>query len=272
METRRGYVDAGSVRLSYVESGEGPPVILLHGFPQTPYCWRHLIPGLAASHRVIAFDLKGYGESDKPEGGYDLNTLSREMRDALRNLGHERAVWVGHDWGGALTWAVALRYPEIVERFVILNAPLHRISPLHSWYILPFSIPGLMEKVLERYNDRFFQLLPASAYDPGAFSREDLQEYARAFAIPGVHRASLSWYRALWKSGPQSLVWRRKGVRRPCLIIWGIHDPTLPVTLLKGIERYFRAPLEIQPIARCGHWVMEEQPERTLGLLKQFIR
>lgn len=164
LDTRRGYVNAGSVRLSYVEMGQGPPLFLLHGFPQSPYCWRHLMPGLAERHRVIAFDLKGYGESDRPEGGYDLGTLSAEMREALHSLGYERAVWAGHDWGGALLWAVALRYPELVERFVIINAPFHRISPLHSWYILPFSVPGLMEGLLHRYNGRFIRALRLSAY------------------------------------------------------------------------------------------------------------
>lgn len=272
MQAERGYVQAGSVRLSYVEQGEGPPIILLHGFPQSPYCWRHIMSGLAATnHRVVALDLKGYGESDKPPGGYDLGTLSRELRDALWALGYERAVWAGHDWGGILVWALALRYPEIVDRFVIINAPLHKINPIRSSYILPFSVPGLMERVLEHNNDRFIRALRGSAYRPGAFSDGDLAEYARAFALPGVHTASLSYYRMLWKSWPQMRLWLRRKVQRPCLIIWGIHDPALPVSLLKGIEKYFGVPPVIQPVAQCGHWVMEEKPERTLELMSGFI-
>lgn len=271
-DARRGYVQAGTTRLSYLELGDGPPLVLLHGFPQSTYCWRHLMPELARTHRVIAFDLKGYGESDKPPSGYDLGTLTQEMRAALRTLGYEEARWVGHDWGGALLWAIVLRFPEIVERFAVINAPLHRLNPLRSSYVVPFSIPGPMEALLARANNRFIlETHQRAAYRAEAFTMQDLQEYGRAFALPGVHRASLSWYRALWKSAPQSRFWLRKKVRRPCLLIWGIHDPALPVGVLKGIEKHFVAPLEIQPIAQCGHWVMEEHPGRTLELLSRFF-
>lgn len=271
MDAKRGYVRAGDVRLSYLESGSGPPVVLLHGFPQSPHCWRVVAPELARTHRVLAFDLKGYGESDKPRRGYDLGTLAGEMRAAVHELGYERAAWVGHDWGGALAWALALRHPDVVERVAIINAPLHRLSPLHSWYIVPFNVPGLMERLLAGRDEPFMRLLPLSAYRKDAFSPEDLAEYARAFALPGVHTASLAWYRALWKSGPQALSWLRRGVSRPCRIIWGIHDPALPVTLLKGIEKHMLGPFDIQPVAQCGHWVMEEQPARTLELLSGFL-
>ncbi len=271
MQARRGYVQAGGVRLSYLEQGEGPPLILLHGFPQSPYCWRHLMPSLARSHRVLAFDLKGYGESDKPSGGYDLGTLTSEMREALHNLGYEKAAWVGHDWGGALAWGIVLRYPEIVERLAIINAPLHRLNPLHSSYIIPFSIPGLMEGVLRGGSERFMRAALGTAYIKDAFTEEDIQEYVREFDRPRVHTTSFAWYRALWKSGPQGLLWLRKKVRRPSLIIWGIHDFSLPVDVLKGIERHLAAPVEIVAIAQCGHWVMEEQPEKTLRLLENFL-
>lgn len=271
-ETKRGYVQAGATRLSYVELGDGPPLILLHGFPQTPHCWRHLMPALAATHRVIAFDLKGYGESDKPPSGYDLGTLTRELRDALRGLGYERAAWAGHDWGGAVLWALALRYPEVVERLAIINAPLHRLNPLRSSYIIPFSVPGLMERLLQCFGtERFMRALASSAYVDGAFSDDDVREYARAFAPPEVQSAAFAYYRALWKSAPQSRLWLRKKVRRPCLVLWGIHDTALPVGVLKGLERHVAAPLRIQPIARCGHWVMEEQPEETHHLLRSFL-
>jgi pimeloyl-ACP methyl ester carboxylesterase len=272
-DAQRGDVRAGGTRLSYLELGEGPPLVLLHGFPQSPYCWRHQMPELARTHRVIAFDLKGYGASDKPDRGYDLGTLTEEMREALHNLGYERAAWAGHDWGGVLLWALALRYPETVERLAIINAPLHRLSPLRSSYVIPFSVPGLMERLLARGNDRFIRAsLPSAAYLPEAFPEEALAEYARAFALPGVHRASLAWYRALWRSGPQRRWWLRKKVRPPCLVVWGIHDPALPVGLLKGMERHVAGPLEVVPVARCGHWVMEEQPERALALLARFFR
>jgi len=270
-EAKRGYVQSGSTRLSFQELGEGPPLILLHGFPQSTYCWRHQMPALARTHRVLAFDLKGYGESDKPRGGYDLGTMTTEMRAAVRALGYERADWVGHDWGGGLLWALVLRHPEAVERFAIINAPLHKIHPLHSWYIVPFCIPGLMETVLTRWNNRFVYGMRRFASDPRRLDTQALREYARAFALPGVHNAALAWYRSLWKSGPQLRWWLRRKVRRPCLVLWGIHDPALPVSLLQGIDKHFEAPLEIVPLPRCGHWVMEEQPDRTTQALLSFF-
>ena len=270
-DARRGYVRAGQTTLSYIELGEGPPVILLHGFPQSPYCWRHQMTALAQTHRVLAFDLKGYGESDKPPNGYDLGTLTEEMRDAVGALGYERAAWAGHDWGGVLLWALTLRYPDIVDRFAIINAPLHRISPLHSSYVVPFSVPGLMESLLARGNNQFIRAIRRSAYDPRSFDENTLRRYARDFALPGVHSASLAWYRSLWKSGPQLRWWLRRKVRRPVLVIWGMHDPSLPVGLLKGIEQHIKAPLEILPLAQCAHWVMEEQPDRTNEALVDFF-
>ncbi len=270
-DARRGYVRAGETMLSYLELGEGPPLILLHGFPQSPYCWRHQMTALARTHRVLAFDLKGYGESDKPRDGYDLGTLTVEMRDAVRTLGYERAAWAGHDWGGVLLWALALRYPEVVERFAIINAPLHRVSPLHSWYVIPFSVPGLMESLLARGNNRFIRAIRRSAYDPQSFDENTLRTYARDFALPGVHSSSLAWYRSIWKSGPQLRWWLRRKVRRPVLVIWGMHDPALPVGLLKGLEKHIEAPLEILPLVQCAHWVMEEQPDRTNQALVDFF-
>lgn len=270
-DARRGYVQAGRTRLSYLELGEGPPLVLLHGFPQSPYCWRLLMPELARTHQVIAFDLKGYGESDKPPSGYDLGTLTREMREAIHNLGYRSAAWAGHDWGGILLWGLALRYPEVVDRFVIINAPLHRVNPLRSSYVIPFSIPGLMERVLKRFNYSFIRAMRKSAYVSDAFTQADLAEYAHAFALPGVHSASLAYYRTLWRSAPQLLFWLRRKVRRPCLVIWGIYDPALPVSVLKGIEKRFAAPLDIQMVPQCGHFVMEERPERTLALMRDFL-
>ncbi|MDQ3327689.1 MAG: alpha/beta hydrolase [Chloroflexota bacterium] len=229
------------------------------------------MPALAQTHRVFAFDLKGYGASDKPRGGYDLATLVEEMCTAVRALGFERVDWVGHDWGGSLVWAIALRHPEVVERIAIINAPLHRISPLRSWYILLFCVPGLMEALLARANSRFIHGMGRFAFDSRSLTAEALRAYTHAFALPGVHAAALAWYRSLWRSAPQLRRWLRRKVRRPCLVIWGIHDPVLPVGVLNGIEKHFEAPLEIVPLPRCGHWVMEEQPAFTTRTLCSFF-
>lgn len=268
--TRR-FVTVGGIRLSFVEMGSGPPLILLHGFPQNSYCWRCLMPELAKRYRVIAFDLKGYGESDKPASGYDLRTLTDELRQVVHELGYDTASWIGHDWGGMLVWGVVLRFPEIVDRFVIINAAFHRIHPLHLAHIYATWVPGLAEWVITR----FPWMLPWSmrfyAYDRRSLSRGSLAVYRKQFESPEVLHGSLAYYRSIVRSAIQLMVWRWRKIRRPCLILWGAHDFALPVNLLKGIERYFKAPLRIELIPQCGHWVMEERPERVLELLAGFL-
>ncbi len=229
------------------------------------------MPGLAEHHRAIAFDLKGYGESDKPEGGYDLGTLCREMRDAVRALGYERASWVGHDWGGLILWGLALCYPEVVDRFVVVNAAFHRLSLLHAWHILPLSLPGVTPWVLERAGALLMPLMWRYAYNRRALTLEDIVEYAIELNRPGVARASTAYYRSLWRSALQLRLWLPRKVARPCMILWGAHDPALPVSLLRGIERHFTVPPRIELLPRTGHWVVEEQPERSLALMREFL-
>ena len=143
------------VRLHYVESGSGPPVILLHGFPEFWYAWRQQIPALAAAgFRVVALDQRGYNTSAKPKGiqHYQLETLADDVLGMIHAVGEEKAVVVGHDWGGAVAWAFAMRHPEAVDKLIVLNAPhprrfleeLRGFAQLRkSWYILLFQLPWL---------------------------------------------------------------------------------------------------------------------------------
>src|SRR5262245_58570023 len=149
-----------SVRLHYAEAGEGPLVVLLHGFPEFWYSWRHQIKGLAAAgFRVIAPDLRGYNESDKPPGiaSYRLELLTQDIVELIQHAGEKRAHVVGHDWGGGIAWWLAMQNPQVVERLVILNAPhpvaffreLRRPAQLlKSWYMFFFQLPWLPEVML----------------------------------------------------------------------------------------------------------------------------
>src|SRR5713226_5162354 len=115
------------IRMHYVIQGEGPLVVMLHGFPEFWYSWRHQIPFLAQhGYTAVAPDLRGYNDTDKPRRGYDIPTLLRDIEGLIKGLGHEKAVIVGHDWGGILAWAFAIRYPQMTERLIAMNAPIHR--------------------------------------------------------------------------------------------------------------------------------------------------
>ncbi|HJY71703.1 MAG TPA: alpha/beta hydrolase, partial [Streptosporangiaceae bacterium] len=159
-DLREGYAEVGDVRLHYVEAGEGPLIVLLHGFPEFWYGWRQQIKPLAAAgFRVVAPDTRGYNLSSKPDGvaAYDVNLLAADIRDLIHERGAETAMLAGHDWGGSIAWALAMNHPEVVDRLAILNAahPRKLLQGLHhpgqlrkSWYFFFFDLPDLPETVV----------------------------------------------------------------------------------------------------------------------------
>jgi epoxide hydrolase 4 len=186
------------IRLHYVEAGEGPLVVLLHGFPEFWYGWRCQIPALAqAGLRVVAPDMRGYNLSDKPPGwrAYGIDLLTGDIADVIRDLGEERAYVVGHDWGAAVAYATAMRHPEVVRRLAILNAPhparmLEGFRTLRqlrkSWYMFFFQLPVLPERALARDGFALAKRALRAGSAPGSFSDEDLGRYVDAWSQPGA--------------------------------------------------------------------------------------
>ena len=181
---REGYAEVGDATLHYVEAGDGPMVVLLHGFPEFWYGWRQQIaPLVDAGLRVVAPDLRGYNLSSKPEGfaDYTADKLAGDVRGLIRELGAESAMVVGHDWGGSVAWSLAMNHPEVVERLVILNAAhprrlneglRHPRQLLRSWYFFYFQFPGLPEHRARRRHWRFFKRwIATSRRGPGPAQR-----------------------------------------------------------------------------------------------------
>ena len=198
VELAHRYADLGDVRLHYVEAGQGPLVLLLHGFPQFWYQWRHQIPALVeAGFRVVAPDMRGYNLSDKPPGvrAYRVELLARDVERLILACGERRATVIGHDWGAIVAWVAAMHYPGRVERLVILNVPHPArfvdglLSPgqlLKSSYMFLFQIPRLPEEVICAGD--FALLRSALRRDPvrpGTFAADDIERYVRALARPG---------------------------------------------------------------------------------------
>ena len=193
---REGYAELGTVRLHYVEQGEGPLVVLLHGFPEFWFGWRHQLGPLAeAGFRVVAPDMRGYNLSSKPPrvSDYTLDVLARDVRDLIAERGEESACVAGHDWGGAVAWAAAMYHPEAVRRLAILNAPHPRAFAralrdprqlAKSWYMGFFQLPFLPEQL----GRRVF---------PRGFPEEVRDRYEAAYDQPGALTAMLNYYRAL---------------------------------------------------------------------------
>jgi epoxide hydrolase 4 len=269
------------IRMHYVTQGEGPLVVLLHGFPEFWYSWRYQIPVLAEhGYRVVAPNLRGYNESDKPRKGYDMGTLLLDIVGLIQALGYEKAIIVGHDWGGALAWSFAIRYPAMTERLVVLNmahpgAMMREFRTLKqlrkSWYIFAFQLPWLPEYLLLRnHASAIGRLIREAALQKGAFPDEETAKYQQAMSQPGSMTAALNYYRQVFRRLPTSYTGGTYDVNVPTLLIWGEHDIALGIELTTGLERWVKL-LEFRPIPDSGHWVQQEQPQKVNQYILDFL-
>jgi epoxide hydrolase 4 len=275
-ELKDGFVEVDrDVRLHYVEAGEGPLVVLLHGFPEFWYSWRLQLTALAAAgFRTVAVDQRGYNLSSKPDGleAYRVRTLARDIERLIIGLGAERASLVGHDWGGGVAWRFAWRYPERLVRLAILNAPhperflrgLRTLRQLRkSWYMFFFQLPRLPEALLRANNFAAIRReLPTSA---------DASRYIEALNQPGALTATLNWYRAMFRAGVPSASSVQQPIEAPVLVIWGERDRYLGVDLAQPDPRlvpYAR----VERLPDATHWVQVDQPEAVNSLLIEFLK
>ncbi|HEU5011336.1 MAG TPA: alpha/beta hydrolase, partial [Roseiflexaceae bacterium] len=277
------YAQINGIRMHYVQAGHGERlVVLLHGFPEFWYSWRKQIPALAERFTVVAPDLRGYNETEKPRWGYELDVLVNDVGALIQELGFEKAVIVGHDWGGVIAWALAIAYPQWVERLIVLNAP-HPAAlseafgrnwrqMARSWYIGFFQLPWLPEWALSAGNYMGIeQMLRGAAVNPEIFSDEDIRRYKEAIGKPGALTAGLNYYRALIQGGTRGL-FRGSGLRVnvPTLLIWGEHDIALGKELTYGLDR-FVSNLQIVYLPNCSHWVQQECPEAVNHAMLAFL-
>lgn len=268
--------------MHYVSQGEGPLIVLLHGFPEFWYSWRYQIPFLAGhGYTVIAPDLRGYNETDKPRRGYDIPTLLRDIEELVKGLGRQKAHIVGHDWGGALAWTFAMNYPEMTESLIVMNAPhpsammreMRTLKQLRkSWYIFAFQIPWLPEYMLGRNNAiEIVRILRGAAVQKSAFPREVTAKYQEAMSKPGAIKAAISYYRQLFRHLPFSVKSKGVQIQAPTLLIWGAQDFALGIELTTGLERWVN-DIQIKRIPDSGHWVQQEQPEKVNQFLLDFLQ
>ncbi len=287
----RYFTTSGGVRLHHVEAEPHAGAaritgtnlcVLLHGFPEFWYTWRHQIPALAsAGFHVLAPDQRGYNLSDKPAGvdSYRVPHLVEDVADLIRQTGRERAFVVGHDWGGAIAWAVAIRHPELVDKLIVINGPhpaayLREIRTLaqlrRSWYVFFFQLPRLPEWVFGRRNLGWLErVMRRDPVRPGVFSEEDIRVYKEALSRPGALTATINWYRAAGRFRPPGDA--VKQVAAPTLLIWGERDRYLGPRLTEGLEPWV-PKLRIERLPDASHWVQEEWPERVNRSMIEFLR
>jgi pimeloyl-ACP methyl ester carboxylesterase len=265
-------------------AGRAPLVVLLHGFPEFWYSWRRQIPALAAAgFAVAAPDLRGYNDSDKPEGieAYRITNIVEDVAGIVRALGRERAVIVGHDWGGAAAYAFAMMRPEMTSRLCVLNSPhpacftrelqAGNVEQLRrSWYMFLFQFPEAPEQLLAADNFRVLKGLLRDNARKGTFRPADLARYAEAFAKPGALTAAINWYRASFRRGLPSAREFPK-IAAPTLIIWGDRDFALGKELTRGMRPHFSGRFTLTCLPGVSHWVQQEAPRKVNELLVRFL-
>jgi pimeloyl-ACP methyl ester carboxylesterase len=285
---RHREIAANGQRFHAVEAGEGPLVLLLHGFPQFWYAWRHVIPVLAdAGFRVVAPDLRGYGASDKPPRGYDLATLSADVAGMIRALGEHDAMIAGHGWGGLLGWTTSVLHRQRVRRLATLGAahPLTMRTAFFthpqrqaatSWYAAGMQVPRA-ESYLKRHNAEPMIRLARSWAGPGWPDPENEQRMREAFQLPGVAHCSLEYYRWVFRSLPRPDGLRfaramRPPLSAPVLALHGELDRCLLPETARASRRHVVGPYEFRTIPGVGHFLPEEAPDVVASALAEFGR
>jgi len=302
------------ITLSVHEAGAGPAIVLSHGFPELGYSWRHqFAPLVAAGYRCIAPDQRGYGASDKPEpiASYDIHHLCGDLVGLLDALGVDKAVFVGHDWGGFVVWAMPYLYPDRVAGVVGVNTPLTPRSAMpptalmrmmvggkdEKLYILWFQQPGVAEAVLDREPGLVFEKLLRTGvpmeeiakrltadFDMNPFRRlAGLEAMGAPIGTPAERahytevfartgfRGGINWYRNFDRNWETAPDIGVTPIDTPSLMVCAAWDPALRPEMANGMPALCR-DLETVTIERCGHWTQQERPEELNRILLDWLR
>lgn len=267
-------------RMHYVQAGSGYPLVLLHGWPQSWYEWRKVIPSLAERFTVIAPDLRGLGDSGKPMTGYDKRTLASDVRELVSQLGFDRIGVVGHDWGVAVSYYLAYDNPELVERLLTLDMVpglVREGEPLALDFALklnhvffhggdPDWAVELVNRDVDRYLRRFFTGLEY-CHSPAVFTEEEIAEYVRVNSIPGSLRAGFQWYAAGIREDAVNLARNTEKLKMPVRAYGASH--------FFGDARPYWEPfaedLDGGAVDECGHWIAEEKPDWLIDTATEFF-
>ncbi len=280
-ELRDRYAEVGDQRLHYVEAGDGPLVVLLHGFPEFWYGWREQIQPLAAAgFRVVAPDTRGYNLSSKPDGvhAYDVGLLAADIKGLIHERGADSAMVAGHDWGGSIAWELAMNHPEAVERLAILNAAhprklsqgLHHPGQLRkSWYFFFFDLPDLPESVVHANHWHFFRHFLRDAKP--AYTKDEMDRYIEAWSQPGASTGMINYYRSSVRTPPKKAAAEIHPVKAPTLVIWGERDHYLGPELAEPEHDDVPNLDHVERLPDASHWVHHDEHERVNQLLIDFF-
>ncbi len=289
-----GFAEVGEVMIHYVTAGDSPangqpniatkkpPVLLLHGWPQTWYEWRHIIPALSERFTVIAPDLRGLGDSSRPLTGYDKKTVANDIWLLMQKLGHHSFHLVGHDWGGPTAFALAAAHPEAVKRLVIIDVVIPGDGGDFSqggrrWHHQFHMTPDLPEALIQGRERTYLQwFYQTFSYRPDAVGEADLDEFARTYSQPGALRAGFNFYRALPQDAKDNAELLATGFRLPMPVLAIGGGVSYPHGRGRGVDveaslRRVATDVRGVVVPDCGHFVPDEQPEALAQLLLEFL-
>ncbi|THE64064.1 alpha/beta hydrolase [Salinadaptatus halalkaliphilus] len=260
--------------MHYVTAGDGPPLVLLHGWPQTWYEWRDVIPAFAEHYTVIAPDLRGMGDSGTPRGGYDKDTVATDVRNLVHELGFddEQIALVGHDWGMPTAYAYAAQYREEVGALCVLEAGLPGVredEKRHFWHTRFHGVRDLPERLVagrERlYLEWFYK---EGAYDPDAINAAARDEYVRCYSQPGGLRGGFEYYRAYDEDADNNASHAETPLEMPVLALGGAASfRKLPIEDLHAVAQ----DVEGEVVEGAGHWIPEERPDYFVDRVGEFF-
>jgi pimeloyl-ACP methyl ester carboxylesterase len=274
-------IHANGIKQHYVDAGEGAPVVLLHGFPETWYAWRKQIPELARHYRLIVPDLRGYGETEKPPSGYDKRTMAADIKALMTALDIERAPIIGHDRGARVATRFAKDYPEAITHLGVFdNVPTRVIFEKMNatiarghWFFIFNQTPDLPEALIAGREEIWLRyILQGWTYDPEALTPEDLTAYVRAYQKPGAVRGAMSDYRAAPEDVAQDQQDAAVKIDCPTLALWG-EDFEIGGRMwdMAGIWHEMGTNVRTVAIPKCGHLPHEERPEQVNAAILDFL-
>ena len=267
------------ILIHYVLGGKGDPIVLFHGWPETWYEWRHIIPELIANnYTVIAPDMRGLGDSEKPQTGYDKKTVAEDIYQLVKNLGYSKIYLVAHDWGGPVAYSYAVAHPQDIQKMIIIDVPLPgfgveeaaKLSPNGIWHLSFHAVRDLPENLIDGQEDIYLNwFYDHYSYNQSAITSKDREEYIKQYSKPGALRAGFEYYRAIFEDAEQNKEYAKQKLNMPILTIAGEAGVgNLTTTSFQMVANNVTG----MTLPNTGHFIPEERPNFLTKQILEFFK
>ncbi|OXB03742.1 alpha/beta fold hydrolase [Flavobacterium pectinovorum] len=271
---KHAYEEVNGVKIHYVIGGKGDPLVLVHGFGQNWYMWNRLLPELSKHFTVIAPDLRGVGESDKPEGGYDKKNMAKDIHELVKKLGYNNINLAGHDIGLMVAYAYAAQYGSEVKKLALMDALLPGIEPVWSqvsasaWWFGFFAWPASGDIVKGKEKEFLTNFWPMVGHVKDPFTAEETAEFVRAYAVKDGAKSSFKWFGAFPQDGKDNLILAKTKLKMPLLAMGGEY---FAAAFLKEHSKLVAENVTESKIAGSGHWLVQENTAQVQKDLLAFF-